>query len=180
MASYHVLFSGETVDGADQVQVRTHLARELGIAEHKAKQLFSGRTVVIRSQLSEMDAQQLVSRLADLGAVCRVKDMTPKQPNPARYKLDEQGADKTLRDLTAAHVECPRCGNMQLLATHCSRCGVDIEAAQKQRRKEDAIIEKKIAALRAQQQGAQAEPISADPGDRAGRSLGRWFRRGNA
>ena len=152
MSSYHIEFSGETIDGADRSQVQANLARELGLPEQKAEQLFSGRTVVIASQLSEPDAEALVHKLAELGAVCRRKDYGAKPANPARYKLDEQGVDKTLRDLTAAHVECPRCSNMQLLAEHCTRCGVDIDAAMKQRRKEDAIIEKRIKALRAQQE----------------------------
>ena len=162
MASFHILFSGEIVAGAQRDRVQANLARELGVADHKAKQLFSGRTVVIKSQLSEEQAEAYVARLADLGAVCRLKGDKPKPPNPARYKLDNAGVDRTLRDLTAAHVECPRCGNEQLLAEHCQRCGVDIAAAQKQRRKEDAIIEKKIRELRAKQQ-PEPSPIVSEP-----------------
>ncbi len=175
MSSYNVLFSGEVVDGADVERVRVRVARELGIAEQKARQLFSGRTVVISSQLSYEEAESLVCRLADLGAICRTKDNAPKPANPARYKLDEQGIDKTLRDLTAAHVECPRCGNLQLLAEHCTRCGVDIDAAMKQKRKEDAIIQKRIRELRARQQSA---PITATPAAPvADRGLGGWLRK---
>ncbi len=188
MSTYQVLFSGDVVQGANPDQVRSNLARELGISEQKVRQLFSGRTVVIGSALSEREAESLVSRLGDLGAICRSKNNAPKadSPNPARYKLDEKGIDKTLRDLTAAHVECPRCSNLQLIADHCTRCGIDIEAALKQKRKEDLIIEKKLRELRAGQQkqesaAAEPSPITAmrpaPVAPQEPRGISGWFRR---
>ena len=126
-------------------------------------QLFSGRTVVIRSQLSQDDALALQARFADLGALVRIKDLTPKTEKKIDYRVDraERGGDHTLRDITAAHVECPRCGHLQLEASHCARCGIDIGAAIKAQRKEDLIIEKKIRELR---HGSQpvAKPVVAD------------------
>ena len=193
MSDCQVLFSGEIVKGCEAEQVQSNLAAELGVSPAKAKQLFSGRTVVLRSQLNETQAHDLQQRLADLGAVVRVKNLAPVDANPARYKLDQQGADRTLRDLTAAHRECPRCGHMQLDATHCARCGVDIEAALKQQRKEDAIIEKKLRELRAsQEQNSQAAnktavqpPIRTDTAPEPEKSgpigkMGRWFKKRSA
>jgi ribosomal protein L37E len=57
--------------------------------------------------------------------------------------------DQTLKDITAAHVECPRCGHLQLESSHCTRCGIDIAAALVQKRKEDLLIQKKIRELHA-------------------------------
>ena len=147
MANYQVLFNGEVADEASSDHVRDNLARELGIDERKAKQLFSGRTVVIRSQLDQNEAQAWQTKLAQLGALCRIKDLTPKD-SQADYKIDRATSDRTLRDLTAAHVECPRCGHLQLDSSHCARCGVDLEQAFKQKRKEDLLIDKKIRDLR--------------------------------
>ena len=45
MANYQVLFNGEVAQSASIDAVRDNLARELGLDERKAKQLFSGRTV---------------------------------------------------------------------------------------------------------------------------------------
>ena len=56
MGNYQVLFSGEVSPNLNEETVRENLARELGIDELKVKQLFSGRTVVIKSQLSQEDA----------------------------------------------------------------------------------------------------------------------------
>ena len=161
MSHYQVLFSGEVAEGAQEATVRDNLSRELGIDERKIGQLFSGRTVVIRSQLSQEDALAMQSRFADLGALMRIKDLTPKTEAKLDYRVDraERGGDHTLRDITAAHVECPRCGHMQLEASHCARCGIDIAAAIKAQRKEDLIIEKKIRELR---HGGQPKQAIAD------------------
>lgn len=188
MANYQVLFSGDIAEDSKVDAVRMNLARELGIDERKAKQLFSGRTVVIKSQLHQEEALALQTRYAELGAVCRVKDLTPKIPDidAADYRIDKhvkQDADATLKDITAAHQECPRCGHMQLEASHCARCGVDLVAAIKQKRKEDQIIEKKIRELRntKSKQPAfthSAEPIQSEIRQQpAKRGLGGWFKK---
>jgi hypothetical protein len=156
MGNYQVLFSGEVSQEANENAVRDNLARELGIDERKARQLFSGRTVVVRSQLKHEEALDLQQRLGEFGAICRVKDLTPKNGNVADFRVDNKAAqppDETLRDITAAHSECPRCGHMQLEASHCGRCGVDIGAANRQKHKEDFIIEKKIRELRMHKTG---------------------------
>ena len=153
MANYQVLFSGDIVEDSAVDVVRVNLARELGIDARKAEQLFSGRTVVIKSQLTQEEALALQSRFSELGAVCRVKDLTPKKPDidSPDFRVDKrnkENSDETLKDITAAHQECLRCGHMQLEASHCARCGVDLVAAVKMKRKEDLIIEKKIRELR--------------------------------
>ena len=184
MASYQVLFNGETLDSARVDVVRENLARELGLDERKARQLFSGRTVVIRSQLEQHEAQAWQERFAELGAICRIKNLgTQERPLGIRDGV-QQGPqqDRTLRDITAAHCECPRCGHMQLDASHCARCGVDLEAAFRQKRKEDLIIEKKLRELRQQRaQEAQEVRVERTPHpseEKTKRGVLHWLRRG--
>jgi ribosomal protein L37E len=163
MSNYQVLFSGEIAEGAHEHTVRENVCRELGIDQRKATQLFSGRTVVIRSNLTQDEALALQGRFADLGALCRIKDLTPKlEEKKLDYRIDraERFADHTLRDITAAHVECPRCGHLQLEASHCARCGIDIAAAIKAQRKEDLIIEKKIRELKEKGKPSGSENVS--------------------
>jgi len=162
MNHYQVLFSGELANGADEQTVRENVSLALDIDSRKADQLFSGRTVVIRSQLSQDDALTLQARMAGLGALCRIKDLTPKiEENKLDYRIDRQdrAADHTLRDITAAHLECPRCGHMQLESSYCARCGIDIAAMIKAKHKEDLIIEKKIRELKLPQ-NKQPEKVS--------------------
>lgn len=184
MANYQVLFNGEVADAASVEHVRANLARELGLDERKAKQLFSGRTVVIRSQLEQSEAQAWQDKLAGLGALCRIKDLSAKVEKAA-YKVDN-AADKTLRDITAAHLECPRCGHMQLDSSHCARCGTDLVQAFKQKRKEDMLIEKKLRDHRMRgnpkpaphvEAPVVAEPEAESPAARKKGVLG-WLKRG--
>ncbi|MEQ8859267.1 MAG: hypothetical protein RIC56_11525 [Pseudomonadales bacterium] len=169
MGDYQVLFSGEVSRGSNMDAVRARLARELGIDDRKARALFSGRTVVIRSQLMEGEARHLQQRLADLGAICRIKSLAAPRAS-AEIDKDalrmEGNNDQTLKDITAAHVECPRCGHLQLEASHCNQCGIDIAAAIIQKRKEDLLIEKKIRDLRS----GQREPVAQAASQAAPRS----------
>lgn len=175
MGDYQVLFSGEVSRSADKHAVQAKLARELGIDERKARQLFSGRTVVIRSQLTQPEAMALQQRLETLGALCRIKDLSaPRSSGPTIDKdasrLEgrlEGKADQTLRDITAAHIECPRCGHLQLESSHCAKCGMDIAAAIAQKRKEDLLIEKKIRELRSGRDGRAETPAPAAPAQAA-------------
>ena len=107
MANYQVLFNGEVAGTASVDVVRDNLARELGLDDRKAKQLFSGRTVVIRSQLDQTQAQAWQDKLAQFGAVCRIKDLTPKDDKATFPAGKGDSEEHTLRDITAAHLECP-------------------------------------------------------------------------
>ncbi len=166
MGRFQVLFSGEVVEGATEAAVRQNLMRRLGLDERKVAQLFSGRTVVIRSDLTREAADELQGELAALGAIARIKDISPDEK--AKFKIDKH-VDQTLKDITAAHHECPRCGHLQLESEFCARCGVDIAAAAKQKRKEDLLIEKKIKGLKDGQKAGgfgEADAVVPDVADR--------------
>lgn len=154
MSNYQVLFNGVVAEGDDASLVERELAGVLGIDASKAKRLFNGRTVVLASQLSRDEAMDMQVRLEKVGAISRIKDLSPKTEQPLDYESDRK--DGTLRDLTAAHIDCPRCGHMQLDSTHCARCGVDLEALFRKRRKDELLMEKKLRDHRAAQQ-KQAE-----------------------
>ena len=147
MGRFQVLFSGEVAEGANETTVRQNLMRRLGLDDRKVSQLFSGRTVVIRSDLTREAADELQAELVGLGAIARIKDLTPD--DKAKFKIDKH-IDQTLKDITAAHIECPRCGHLQLESEFCARCGVDIATASKQKRKEDLLIEKRIREFKVQ------------------------------
>lgn len=149
MAHFQVLFSGDVVHGANDAQVRINLAHRFGLDQRKVGQLFSGRTVVIESGMTRNEAFALQKELIDLGAVARVKDLTPDERRDVKvdsrdYKADSRASDYTLKDITAAHIECPRCGHLQLDAQSCARCGVDMAAASHQKRQEDRAIARGI------------------------------------
>ena len=156
------MFSGDVVQGADVDVVRENLQRELNISDAKIAQIMSGRTVVLKSNMSHAAAELFQGRLHNLGAVCRIKNLSPVDKSMFRIdKANKDRVDYTLRDITAAHVMCPRCGHMQLETQFCARCGVDMPALLKQQRKEDQIIARKIRELR---EGNALKTAMASPG----------------
>lgn len=172
MGRFQVLFSGDLAPGFEQATVQARLAAEFGIDDRKARQLFQGRTVVLRSQLEEQDALALQHRLYDLGAVCRVKDSGEPAGQRGAAHIDRHAArfdakrDRTMRDITAAFIECPRCAELQLESGHCVRCGVDMAAAAAQKQREDRLIELQIRQLRARR-AAQAAAGPGGPGQKS-------------
>ena len=160
MGRFQVLFSGQVAERANETTVRQNLMRRLGLDERKVSQLFSGRTVVIRSDLTREAADELQAELAELGAIARIKDLTPD--DKAKFKIDKH-IDQTLKDITAAHIECPRCGHLQLESEFCVRCGVDISAASKQKRKEDLLIEKRIREFKVQKSSTPTTVVEHAP-----------------
>ena len=182
MGHCQVLFSGEVVEGAQEAQVQMNLSRRFGLDDRKVGQLFSGRTVVIESGMETDQAYVLQKELIDLGAVVRVKDLTPEdqrepQVDARDYKADAHHADYTLNDITAAHIECPRCGHLQLDAPSCGRCGIDMASASSQKRKEDRQIERQIHQLKKDPMGDSAETNGQARSTRAKRAAQRREKR---
>jgi len=153
MSDYQVLFNGVVVEGDDVAVVERKLALALDVEPARAKRLFNGRTVVLASALTRDQAIELQNKLQSVGAITRIKDLAPKSSLSDHSDSPANDAEGSmLRDLTAAHIECPRCGHMQLDAQHCSRCGVDIEVLFRKRRKQELLMEKKLRDHRAAQQ----------------------------
>ena len=59
VGNFQVLFSGVIIEGFEPSAVQVSVAAELGIDERKSVHLFSGKTVVLRSQLSQDAAVKL-------------------------------------------------------------------------------------------------------------------------
>ena len=152
MATYQVLFGGELVGSATLEVVRDNLTRELDLDSRQAGQLFSGRTVVICSQLERRQAHAWQERFADLGALCFIQNFD--QPTGSvRFgdgvdRVDP--SDHMFGDIPAIRLACPRCGHEQLDVAICTRCGIDLDVAFRRKRSQDKVIEKKVRALRAQ------------------------------
>lgn len=171
MSDYQVLFSGVVAESADVTRVERKLAATFGIELAKAKRLFNGRTVVLANALSRDEALELQITLQAIGAIARIKCLTQKIDAQPRNLADSR--DGSSRDGVASHIDCPRCGHLQLEATHCSHCGVDLEALFRIRHQEERLMEYKRRGHRQAQQrraaqaadghGSGATPIAAQP-----------------
>ncbi|PTS82867.1 hypothetical protein DBR00_17340 [Pseudomonas sp. HMWF032] len=75
MARYEVAFSAQLVPGAQLELVKANVAKLFQADEQRLALLFSGRRIVIKSNLDEAGAEKYRSTLERAGAVVEVADM---------------------------------------------------------------------------------------------------------
>lgn len=75
MARYEIAFSAQLVPGAELVQVKANLAKLFQADEQRLALLFSGRRVVIKSNLDAAGAEKYRSTLERAGAVAEVVNL---------------------------------------------------------------------------------------------------------
>ena len=76
MSLYEVAFSGQLVGGAQLEQVKANVAKIFQADEQRVALLFSGRRVVIKSNLDAAGAEKYREILARAGAVLDVRPLT--------------------------------------------------------------------------------------------------------
>ena len=72
MSSYEVAFSGELAAGVPIEQVQTNLAKIFNLDAQRVMLLFTGRRIVLRSNLSQADADKYQKVLYHAGALVEV------------------------------------------------------------------------------------------------------------
>src|SRR5690606_2285064 len=73
MSRFEVAFSGQLLPGAVPEQVRANLARLFQADEQRIALLFSGRRIVIKTDLDEAGAEKYRSTLERAGALAEVR-----------------------------------------------------------------------------------------------------------
>lgn len=80
MSRFEIAFSGQIVPGADPDQVKANLARVFQADAQRIALLFSGRRVVIKSDLDEAAAEKYRATLERAGAVAQVHALDAGAP----------------------------------------------------------------------------------------------------
>lgn len=82
MSSYEVAFSGELVADTPIEQVQTNLAKIFNLDAQRVMLLFTGRRIVLRSNLSQAEADKYQKVLYNAGALVEVcEQMQTNSPN---------------------------------------------------------------------------------------------------
>ena len=81
-ATYSILFDGTLVEGANQSAVAARLAALFKQPSAKMAYLFSGRTIVIKRDITREVAERYRRAFLKAGAVCRVQDAGKKRSAP--------------------------------------------------------------------------------------------------
>lgn len=83
MSRFEIAFSGRLLPGAAPEQVRANLARLFQADEQRIALLFSGRRVVIKTDLDEAAAEKYRATLERAGALAEVRALDTVAPSPA-------------------------------------------------------------------------------------------------
>ncbi|HUE94196.1 hypothetical protein [Pseudomonas sp.] len=78
MACYEIAFSGQLVPGAQLELVKANLAKLFQADEQRLALLFSGRRIVIKSNLDAAGAEKYRSTLERAGALVEVVELAPE------------------------------------------------------------------------------------------------------
>jgi len=84
---YNVVFKGETTPGEDMDDVKKRLMDVLKISGESAENLFSGRQVIIKKDVTAATAEKYKTVFESAGAICRVEPA--ESPETAGPKEEE-------------------------------------------------------------------------------------------
>lgn len=89
MNNYEVAFSGELVSDTDIEKAQENVAKIFNMDAKQIMALFSGRRIVIRSGVSEVEANKYVRVLYQAGIVVEVRDINKPAAAPAAALIAE-------------------------------------------------------------------------------------------
>jgi len=127
---YRVVFRGETAFGRSEAEVKERLKARFKFGDATLDKLFSGKAIVLKSDLDEATAQRYAKAFWEAGARCSVEPLTPApQLELARREAPAAAAPPMV---------CPKCEQNQPEGESCVNCGV-VFAKFRQRQEESFL-----------------------------------------
>lgn len=128
---YKLLFKGGVRQGFAASQVQQQLGDLLKIDSGALEQLFSGRLITLKRDLSQDDAYRYQRVLESLGAEVLLQQqeavaMATEQKNVAPANDSAVEESVAARSSTNQTLQCPRCGHSQTPSEHCGHCKMDL------------------------------------------------------
>lgn len=143
-ARYKIVFDGEPMPGVALDTVKENLARLFKSDASRIESLFGGRSVALKRDLPEDEADKYLAALQRAGAKVRKEHdlanglslvATEDHPGPVAPAAAEAPASDSMT--------CPKCGHEQARSAECQACGIIIEkyvARQAQMAEEAAVV----------------------------------------
>ncbi|MCY1334399.1 hypothetical protein D9M69_201530 [compost metagenome] len=127
-ARYKIVFDGEPMPGVALDTVKENLARLFKSDPSKIDGLFGGRSVALKRDLAEAEADKYLAALQRAGAkVRKEKDLTSGLSLVATDDHPEPTAAGGAETVEAETMSCPKCGHEQAKAAECQACGIIID-----------------------------------------------------
>lgn len=124
-AQFKIVFNGELMPDMPVETVKSNLARLFKTETSKVERLFGRQDAVIKTRLSQQEADKYLAALHRAGAKAR-KEPECVVPALSLVQTDEERtAAESERPATV--MTCPKCGHTQGQSSECSACGIIIE-----------------------------------------------------
>jgi len=127
---YRVVFRGELAFGRSAAEVKAQLKERFKFGEATLDKLFSGKAIVLKSDLDEATAQRYAKAFWETGARCAVEPLTVAP----QLELARRPAPVA----AAPTMVCPKCEQSQPQGETCVGCGVVI--AKFRQRQEESFL----------------------------------------
>ena len=176
-ARYKIVFDGEPMPGVALETVKENLARLFKSDASKIDSLFGGRSVALKRDLAEAEADKYLAALQRAGAkVRKEQDQASGLNLVAAGATPEPTAAKVAESIATETMSCPKCGHHQPKATECQACGIIIDkylARQALLAEEAAQVTASITSSEAQSPSSPFTPSSpyASPQAQVGEQL---------
>ncbi|QEY61015.1 DUF805 domain-containing protein [Metapseudomonas lalkuanensis] len=128
-ARYKIVFDGQPMPGVALETVKENLARLFKSDADKIESLFGGRSVALKRDLVEAEADKYLAALQRAGAKVRKEQdvaaglslvATDDHPEPATAAAEAAAASND-------SMSCPKCGHEQPKAAECQACGIIVD-----------------------------------------------------
>ncbi|GLZ89327.1 hypothetical protein Pres01_53780 [Metapseudomonas resinovorans] len=149
-ARFKIVFDGEPMPGVALETVKENLARLFKSDTSKIDSLFGGRSVALKRDLVEAEADKYLAALQRAGAKVRKEQdiaaglslvATDDHPDPVVNTAAAETSSGT------DSMSCPKCGHEQAKAAECQACGIIIDkylARQAQMAEEPALVKTSV------------------------------------
>lgn len=128
-ARYKIVFDGQPMPGVALETVKENLARLFKSDADKIESLFRGRSVALKRDLVEAEANKYLAALQRAGAKVRKEQEASAGLSLATSADHPEPATVAAESTAAANesMSCPKCGHEQPKAAECRACGIIVD-----------------------------------------------------
>ncbi|MCQ4262873.1 DUF805 domain-containing protein [Stutzerimonas stutzeri] len=123
-AQFKIVFNGELMPEVPLEVAKSNLATLFKTDLSKVERLFSGQVAIIKSNLSNDEADRYLGALHRAGAKAS-KEPERLTPELSLMETEEELAAQAVQ--SSASMTCPKCGHTQSQSSECAACGIIIE-----------------------------------------------------
>jgi hypothetical protein len=126
----NVEFCGEIIIGQNIEDVKKQLTVRFKADRQTIDQLFTGKPVILKSDMYYQTALDIQTAFAQIGAICRIRASNKSLSQEQAFK------ENIFLPTNLEHIICPQCGFKQITSSSCAKCGIVVQKFAKKNQKD--------------------------------------------